>query len=290
MEQIALLIEPVAPPKGELEQILYFCGNSEIATDLEERAPLRTHLYRQAAVLLRSYANINDELAEAGYSPSQIAEIDRFVTQTVHLRETVRHASQETLDLKPYESDMRHLIDTYVEAARPQRISRFGDLSLLEIIATSGIADAVDSLPDGIKTNTSAVVEVIANNVRRKIVQESVTDPAFYESMSHLLAEIVAALRQRSIDYKEFLRQAAQLATRVQNGPGVGLPPAMDTRGRRSLYNNLQNNTELVLKIDAAVLNSRQDSWRGITAKEQLIKRAIAEHLADDAEVERVSV
>ena len=130
MEQIALLIEPVAPPKGELEQIFYFCGNSEFPADLEERAPLRAHLYRQAAALVRAYANVKDELREAGYSSEQITEIGRFVNHTVKLRDTVRHASQETLDLKTYESDMRHLIDTYVEAARPQRISNFGDRSL----------------------------------------------------------------------------------------------------------------------------------------------------------------
>jgi type I restriction enzyme R subunit len=38
IEQLALLCEPVAPPKGELEHIHYFCGNVEIPTDLKERA------------------------------------------------------------------------------------------------------------------------------------------------------------------------------------------------------------------------------------------------------------
>ena len=288
MEQIALLTEPVAPPKGELEQILYFCGNSELPADLEERAPLRTHLYRQAAALIRAYANVKDELREVGYSSEQTAEIGRFVNQTVKMRDTVRHASQETLDLKAYESDMRHLIDTYVEAARPQRISNFGDRSLLEIIAAHGMSAGVDSLPDGVREDPRAVAEVIANNVRRKIVQESVTDPAFYESMSQLLAEIVAALRARSIDYREFLRQAALLAIRVQNGTGLGVPVGMDTAGKRALFSNLGSNEDIVLRIDAAVLGSRQDAWRGNVAKEQLIKRAIAEHLESDAEVERI--
>ncbi len=288
MEQIALLTEPVTPPKGELEQILFFCGNSEIASELEERAPLRTHLYRQAAVLVRAYANMKDELREAGYSSEQVAEISRFVNHTVKLRDTVRHASQETLDLKAYESDMRHLIDTYVEAARPQRISNFGDRSLLEIIAAQGVSAGIDSLPDGVRNDPRAVAEVIANNVRRKIVQEGVTDPAFFESMSQLLAEIVAALRARSIDYREFLRQAAELAVRVQNGSGWGMPVAMDTSGKRALYSNLGRNEDNALRIDTAVLGSRQDSWRGNMAKEQLVKRAIAEHLESDAEVERI--
>jgi type I restriction enzyme R subunit len=288
MEQISLLTEPVEPPKGELEQIRYFCGNSEIASDLEERAPLRTHLYRQAASLVRAYANIKDELREAGYSSEQVTEVSRFVVKSVQLRDTVRHASQETLELKAYESDMRHLIDTYVEAARPQRISEFGDRSLLEIIAARGVDAGVDSLPEGVRNDPRAVAEVIANNVRRKIVQETVTDPAFYESMSQLLAEIVAALRARSIDYREFLRQAAELAVRVQNGSGLGMPATMNTPGRRVLYSNLGRDEDLALRLDAAVQGSRQDSWRGNVAKEQLVKRALAEHLESDAEVERV--
>ena len=51
MEQIALLTEPVDPPKGELEQILYFCGNSEITTDLEERPFKNTPLSPSGSVV-----------------------------------------------------------------------------------------------------------------------------------------------------------------------------------------------------------------------------------------------
>ena len=158
----------------------------------------------------------------------------------------------------------------------------------MEIIAAHGISAGVDSLPDGVREDPRAVAEVIANNVRRKIVQESITDPAFYESMSQLLAEIVAALRARSIDYREFLRQAALLAIRVQNGTRLGMPVGMDTAAKRALFSNLGSNEDIVLRIDAAVLGSRQDAWRGNIAKEKLIKRAIAEHLESDAEVERI--
>ena len=46
LEALALLCEPVEPPKGELEHIHYFCGNTEIPTDLEEREPQRVALYK----------------------------------------------------------------------------------------------------------------------------------------------------------------------------------------------------------------------------------------------------
>ena len=38
LEAIGLICEPVVPPKGELENIHYFCGNNEVAADLAARA------------------------------------------------------------------------------------------------------------------------------------------------------------------------------------------------------------------------------------------------------------
>ena len=49
LEALALLCEPVEPPKGELEHIRYFCGNTEIPTDLQEREPQRVALYKATA-------------------------------------------------------------------------------------------------------------------------------------------------------------------------------------------------------------------------------------------------
>src|SRR5829696_7745803 len=46
LEALALLCEPVEPPTGELEHIHYFCGNTEIKTNLEEREPQRAALYK----------------------------------------------------------------------------------------------------------------------------------------------------------------------------------------------------------------------------------------------------
>src|SRR5450759_3970059 len=75
IETLALLCEPVAPPKGELEYIHYFCGNTEIASDLKEREPQRAALYKASASLVRAYANIADELDPAGYNAADIGRI-----------------------------------------------------------------------------------------------------------------------------------------------------------------------------------------------------------------------
>lgn len=86
------------------------------------------------------------------------------------MREIVRNASGETLDLKTYEADMRHLIDTYIEADEPRKISPFDDMPLLDLIVKTGIADAINRMPAGIRGNQSAIAETIENNVRSKII------------------------------------------------------------------------------------------------------------------------
>jgi type I restriction enzyme R subunit len=106
------------------------------------------------------------------------------------VRNIIRHASGETLDIKPYEADMRHLIDTYIEAAEPRKISHFDNMGLLELIVKTGIADAIAAQLGGMKGNKGAVAETIENNVRSKIIKEHLSDPAFYEKMSALLDEI----------------------------------------------------------------------------------------------------
>jgi type I restriction enzyme, R subunit len=100
LETLALLCEPVEPPRGELEHMHYFCGNAEIPTDLQEREPQRAALYKATASLVRAYANIADELEAAGYSSADIARIRQQLDHYLRLREIIRKASGESLDLK----------------------------------------------------------------------------------------------------------------------------------------------------------------------------------------------
>jgi type I restriction enzyme R subunit len=72
LEAVAMLCEPVEPPKSELEHIHYFCGNTELASDLEEREPQRAAFYKATATLVRAYANITDEMETAGYNPADV--------------------------------------------------------------------------------------------------------------------------------------------------------------------------------------------------------------------------
>jgi len=288
IEAMALICEPVAAPKSDLDHIRYFCGNTEIPDDLEASEQLRAALYKAVASLVRSFANISGEFQLAGYIPAVVTRIKSQVDSSLKLREIIRRASGESLDLKAYEADMRHLIDTYIEASEPREISPFDNMPLLELIAKSGIGEAISKQLGSIKDNPSAVAETIENNVRKKIVKDRLSDPDFFDKMSVLLDEIISTRKAKAIEYEEYLKRIADLASKVQSGKGDDTPSSLSTSGRRALYNNLGKDEGLALKIDQVVKDARPDGWRGVQAKENEIKRAMLAVLNDTAEVERV--
>jgi type I restriction enzyme, R subunit len=288
IEALVLICEPVEPPKYELEHIHYFCGNTEIPTDLKEREPQRVALYKAVVALVRAYANIADELEKAGYSDADIARINQQLKHYTNIREIIRLASGEVIDLKAYEADMRHLIDTYIDADEPRKISPFDNMGLLELIVESGIGEAVTSRLGGIRNNENAIAETIENNVRSKIIKEHLTDPKYFEKMSEQLDEIIVALRTKAIEYEEYLHQIEQLAKRVASGKSDDTPKELDTPGKRALWNNLNQDKELALNIDAAVRSVAPNAWRGVQTREQVIKKAMHDILQDIDEVERI--
>lgn len=312
LEALALLCEPVQPPKGPLEHIHYFCGNTEIASDLAEREPQRAALYKGTVALVRSYANLADELPQAGYSDADVARIKQQMTHYLDMREIVRKASGETLDLKDYEADMRHLIDTYIQADEPRKISPFDNIGLLDLIVKTGIGDAIAAKLTEMKGNKDAIAETIENNVRSKILKEHLSDPAFFEKMSDLLDEVIEARRARAIEYEDYLQRMAQLVERIQRGHSEGLPPRLDTDGKRALYNNLLKTPPVqapgcvedaaawqtltpehraedqAIRIDGAIKLVRSDGWRDVEARERVIKAEIYRVVPDVAEVERI--
>lgn len=281
LEEISLLCEPVAPPQDTLTYIHYFCGNPEIPEELKARETQRTALYKKTVALIRAYANIADEMETAGYTETEIENIKKELNFYLKLREEIRKASGETLDLKTYEADMRHLIDTYIQADEPETISPFGDMSLLDIIVKTGIADAIDTLPNGIKSNKEAIAETIENNVRKKIIKEHLIDPAFFEEMSKLLAEIIKERKANAISYEEYLKRIAELAKQVNEGKSEETPEVLKTPAQRALYNNLGKDENLAMQVDKAVKSVKRDGWRGNLAKEREIKAEIFKILSN---------
>jgi type I restriction enzyme R subunit len=288
LEQIKALCEPVALPKDSLAYIRYFCGSPEKKEDLKETEQKRIALYKHTVALIRAYADIANEMGEAGYTPEEVEQIKTDVRHYEDVRGEIKQASGDAIDLKAYEPDMRHLIDTYISAEESVTIFAFYNMTLIELIVERG-EDAVDALPKGIARNTEAVAETIENNIRRLIIDEMPTNPKYYENMSTLLDELIKERKEELRNYKKYLARIVELSKKVKNpAKSATYPTSLNSNAKRALYDNLSQDEELTIALDAEIYHTKKDGWRGNIIKEREVKYAIRKHVDDDDEVDRV--
>ena len=281
-EAVKALCEPVAPPRDSADYIRFFCaqenGNAE---QLKANAQKRVNLYKFTAAFVRAYANLANEVNEAGYSSAETQEIKEEVSHYENVSQEIKLASGDYVDLKAYEPDMRHLIDTYIRAEESETLSTLGDIPLVQLIVQNG-AEAIDRLPEGIRTNRAATAATIENNLRRLIVDESEVNPRYYENMSNLLDDIIRERRRETIDYREYLSRIEDLSRRlIEPENQAGYPPDINTGALRAFFDNLDDLPEdrraaAARAIDDAIRSTKRDNWRETRVKRNQVRNAIA--------------
>lgn len=151
LETVKALCEPVEYPQDTTAYIRYFCGNADNKNDLSDTQQKRILLYSSVAALVRAYANLANEMREAGYTPLETEQIKEDIKRFENVRQEIKLASGDYIDLKVYEPAMRHLIDTYIRADDSEQISVFGDLTLVELIVERGRRQFIDYLQTSAK-------------------------------------------------------------------------------------------------------------------------------------------
>ncbi|OUL63463.1 type I restriction endonuclease subunit R [Flavobacterium sp. AJR] len=287
LETLEALCENVPSPKGDLNFIQYFCGNTEKEQDLKANEYKRMALYKAIVEYIRAYTNMTTDFELAGYNEKSIKHFKERLDFYLNVREVIRIASNETIDLKVYEADMRFLLDTYIRAEESILISPFEDISLLDLMETD-MNKAIDNLPASIKSNQEAVAEVIENNVRSKIVEEHLLDPKYFDEMSILLTELIEARKRASIMYQEYLGKMANLVRMVNRGKKDDAPKSLNTKGKVALYHTLDGNERLALACEDAVQNAKQEGFRDNVMKQRKVKNAIKRVVEDDTLAEKV--
>ncbi|HGA2773711.1 type I restriction endonuclease subunit R [Providencia alcalifaciens] len=283
LEMVRALCEPVKAPRNTEDYIYYFCGKSGLNQDeLTEKEALRLTLYQNVAKLLRAFANIANEMPDAGYSTQDVDLIRAEVAHFEKVREEVKLASADLVEMKRFEPAMRHLLDMYIRADDSEVLMDFEELGLIELIVEKG-TDAVEALPESIRKNQEAMAETIENNVRKIIVDENPVNPKYYEQMSVLLNELIELRRQKAIEYQDYLEKIRELAAKVVRPEQIAsnYPASMDTNPKRAFYDNFGKDEWLATKIDSAIRYTKKADWVGDRFKEREIANAIREETAD---------
>lgn len=282
LDAVRTLCEPVKMPRNQLDYQHYFCGESGASIEqISEKEALRLTLYQSVAKLIRAFTNLAGELTDAGYSEQQAAQIRIDVEFYTKVRDEIKIASGDFVDMKQFEPGMRQMLDLWVDADPSETLMDFEELGLLELIIERG-EEALDGLPADMRSNQEAMAEAIENNVRRTIVDENPVNPKYYEKMSVLLDELIALRRQQAISYQEYLEHVRELAKQVkhpQSGSKSTYPASIDTLAKKALFDNLGQDEVLVTKIDTAVRHTKKADWYGDRFKEREISFAIAEEI-----------
>lgn len=290
LESLRALCEPVRMPRETLDFIKYFCfyqdGDLE---ELEGNEPKRLALYRFTASLLRAFADAAPNLHELGYTESQIKAIEAEVTYFQRIRDVIKLASCDYIDLKKYEADMRHLIDNYISAGESEKLSAFDDMTLIDLIVERGTSFE-DELPEDVRKNKEAAAEVIENNVRRKIVEQSATNPQYYEKMSELLMKIIADRKNHVEEYKEYLRRIVELTKRIVRPKDYqGYPTNIKkSAALRALYDNITHDVPLLLELHGKIMAVKPDKWVGDKGKEKVVLRGIGSLIYDQEQEDKI--
>jgi type I restriction enzyme R subunit len=288
LEAVYELTRNVEPPREIEQYIHYFLGNPEDKEALKQNEEKRLTFYKSVVSLVRAYNNIAPEMEEAGYNQIAAEQIKRKVDNYVELRNAIKIASDEYIDLKQYEPDMRQLLDMYLSADPSRTISNFGDASLLQIIIQQGIQTATDKLPGTIKKSKQAVAETLAANMRKVITQEMPINPIYYERMSVLLEELIRKRKSDALSYEAFLKEIEELAKNLK--PEVRqdqYPAAINTPARQALYEILQDEA-LTVVMDEDIAYNAEEGFVGNLLKERKVRIAISRHISDEAMVDRI--
>ena len=298
-ESLGYLCEPVPHPKNVEDYLHYFCGDAADPTALTATEPLRVSFYKAVARFLRAYAAIAKDL-EVVYSSIDAVNIKRETSFYTDICDAIKAHSDEELKTKPYESGMRHLINTYIRAEDPESLGNLSEMSLTEAIIETGIHDAIaQKLNRKGQLSRNAIAEGVINNVRKTIIRDQLTDPRFYADMSKLLEDLIAQKRDDTESYEQFLKEAEALCLQLgRKQPSADIPDVLTGHLEATvLFNNLasidsagqfecpsddEGKAALALALDRAMREQAPADWKGDDTRENQVLNAIFPIMGSD--------
>ena len=152
---------------------------------------------------------------------------EKFITQTnqrdldrykgdlkffVKLKGSVQLRYAETVDYRHYESRIKKLLDTHIQADEVTRLNE-----PVNIFDETGFNQVKDGRGVYGKKTEAARADIIAHAVKNRITENLEKDPVFYQQFSQLIQQTIDDFRQERISSAEYLQKAGNIRDQMDS-------------------------------------------------------------------------
>lgn len=285
-EQVEALLALVHPQtrEGFFRYFVYDdnAPEEEMDKQLDDNAEKRSKLYKYVRRYLNCYANLANSLEDMGYSEAERKEYAECAKKYDALKREIELRSNDHIDMRRYEPDMRQVLDLYVKAEDSEVIAKLDDTSFLDIVAAQN-EEQLNDLPDELKDEYGrASAETVEANLREVIRKDSPFNPAYYGKLSIILQELIDKRKKEMLDYEEYMKELIELVKKARGKSANSYPESIKTPGMRALYDNLGQNEYLAVRTHEVIKENALVGFRDNRLKQRKLIRALAKLLGDE--------
>ncbi len=285
-EQVEALLALVHPQtrEGFFRYFVYDdnAPEEEMDKQLDDNAEKRSKLYKYVRRYLNCYANLANSLEDMGYSEAERKEYAECAKKYDALKREIELRSNDHIDMRRYEPDMRQVLDLYVKAEDSEVIAKLDDTSFLDIVAAQN-EEQLNDLPDELKDEYGrASAETVEANLREVIRKDSPFNPAYYGKLSIILQELIDKRKKEMLDYEEYMKELIELVKKARGKSANSYPESIKTPGMRALYDNLGQNEYLAIRAHEVIKENALVGFRDNRLKQRKLIKALAKLLGDE--------
>lgn len=291
-EQVESLLA-LAHPQTREGYFRYFvyddnAPEEEMEKQLDANEEKRSKLYKYVRHYINCYANLANSLEDMGYTEAERNEFAKKAEYYSSIKREIELRSNDHVDLKQYEPDMRQLLDLFVKADDSEVLMKMEDESFLDIVASED-EDLIKALPPELKDEQGrASAETLTANVRDVIRKDKPYNPAFFANLSIILKNLIDQRKQEMIDYKEYMKKLVEIFKKAKNKSSEKYPTEIKTVGMKALYDNLCHNVEMTVKLQEAIKHNAMVGFRDGGLKAKKVLKAMTKVLGDEAKAKEI--
>lgn len=285
-EQVEALLALVHPQtrEGFFRYFVYDdnAPEEEMDKQLDDNAEKRSKLYKYVRRYLNCYTNLANSLEDMGYSEAERKEYAECAKKYDALKREIELRSNDHIDMRRYEPDMRQVLDLYVKAEDSEVIAKLDDTSFLDIVAAQN-EEQLNDLPDELKDEYGrASAETVEANLREVIRKDSPFNPAYYGKLSIILQELIDKRKKEMLDYEEYMKELIELVKKARGKSANSYPESIKPPGMRALYDNLGQNEYLAIRAHEVIKENALVGFRDNRLKQRKLIKALAKLLGDE--------